>query len=165
MVAQGGHVVARQVHQLHGGGALGDADHRVALAEVARVHQQDESALGLILGLQRRHLGVPGDAAVDVVGVEDDDLLGLRGGLAGLGVSGLLGVGRLLRLGGSALRRLGALGRHRRVRLAFSLVVRRESGDHQAEHHDQRQQQRQQLALCFHLLTFPFCFGPACAVS
>ena len=67
-------------------------------------------------------------------------------------------VGRLLRLGGSALRRIGALGRHRRVRLAFSLVVRRESGDHQAEHHDQRQQQHQNLALCFHLLTFPFFF-------
>ena len=73
VVSDGGRVIARQVHQLDGGFALADADGGVALDVVARVQQQGVSALGLVFGLQGGHLGVSGDAAVDVVGVEDDD--------------------------------------------------------------------------------------------
>ena len=74
MVAHADHIVARHVHQFHGGGALRHADGGIALDEVAGVHQQDIGALGLIGILQRRHLGIAGDGAVNVIGVQNDDL-------------------------------------------------------------------------------------------
>ena len=158
MVAGGSHIVAHQVHQFDGGGSLGDADAGLALAEIAGVHQQHHSALGLVLGLERRQLGVALDAAVYVVGVEDDDhVLQLRlsgavfvrrGGLLRFGLSLVLVLVLGIRFGA-----LDGVGR-----FFVSVCVRRESGDHQAEHHDQRQQQCQKLAFCFHLLTFPFIF-------
>ena len=55
------------------GFALADADGGIALDVVARVQQQGVRAPGLVLGFQGGCLGVSGDAAVDVVGVEDDD--------------------------------------------------------------------------------------------
>ena len=158
MVAQRGHVIAHQVHQLHGGGALADADGGVALDVVARVHQQDVSALLLVALLQSRHLGVPGNAAVHVVGVEDDDsTLQLR-----LSGAGLVPRGGLLRLSGFALRRLGALYRLGLCGLGARGGGRRKRGHRHAEHHRQRQQERKNLAFCFHSFTFPFfLFSPA----
>ena len=73
VVARSSHIVTHQVHQLNGSSALGDADGGIALAEVARVHQQDVGALGLIFGLQGGDLGVLRNSAMDVVGVQDDD--------------------------------------------------------------------------------------------
>ena len=74
MVAQADHIVAGQVHQLHGGGTLRRADGGIALDKVAGVHQQDVGAAGLVGVLQGRHLGIAGNGAVDVVGVQDDDV-------------------------------------------------------------------------------------------
>ena len=73
MIADGGCVVAGQVHQFHGGFALGDADGGIALNEVAGVQKQDLRARLLVSRLQSRSLGVSGNSAVYVVGVEDDD--------------------------------------------------------------------------------------------
>ena len=74
MVSDGGGVIARQVHQLHGGLALADADGGVALDVVARVQQQGVGARVLEGLLQRGHLGVAADGSVDIVGMENDDL-------------------------------------------------------------------------------------------
>ena len=163
MVAGDGQVVAHLVHDLHDGGTLGQGADGAALDGVARVDQGDVvlAVLGLHLGLVGRHARIADvgdrvvllrlvDAAVDIVGVEDDDLLGLR--LSGLHRPALLGLGAL------AYRRIVVL-------VIVFAIVRRERGDHQAEHHDQRQQQRQDLARCFHLLTFPFYFGPSRSAS
>ena len=76
MVADGGYIVAGGVHHGHGVGALVDADIDGALAVVAGIHQDDVGAPGLELGLQRSHLGVFGDVAVHVVGVQDDGVAG-----------------------------------------------------------------------------------------
>ena len=76
VVAQSCRVVARQVHQLNSGGALGGADGGIALDEVACVKEQDIGPALLIVLLQGRHLGVSGDAAVNVVGVQDDGAAG-----------------------------------------------------------------------------------------
>ncbi|CAN4029425.1 Catabolite control protein, partial [Dysosmobacter welbionis] len=64
MVAHAGHVVAGQVHQLHGGGALRRADGGIALDEVTGVHQQDVGAAGLVGVLQRGHFGIAADGAM-----------------------------------------------------------------------------------------------------
>ena len=90
MVAGGGQIVARQVHQFHGRGALGRADHGFTLAEIAGVHQQDVGASGLKGVLQRSGLGIAGNGAVNVVGVQDHDaaLHVLGGGLLRTGGDG-----------------------------------------------------------------------------
>ena len=74
MVAHAGHVVASQVHQLHGGGALRRADGGIALDEVTGVHQQDVGAAGLVGVLQRGHFGIAADGAMHIIGVQDDDV-------------------------------------------------------------------------------------------
>ena len=81
MVAQGDHVVARGVHHLDGGGALGHADVGGALAEIAGVHQQHVAGAGIQeLLLQRGHVGIAVDRAVHVVGMQYDRLAGVFGG-------------------------------------------------------------------------------------
>ena len=76
MVAEGDEVVAGEVHELDGGGALGQADAGGALDEVAGVKEQHFRALGLIVGLERRDLGIAVYGAVHVVRVQDDYLAG-----------------------------------------------------------------------------------------
>lgn len=70
--AQSRSVIASQVHQLDGSGALGGADGGIALDKVACVKEQNIGPAALIILLQGRHLGVSGDAAVYVVGVQND---------------------------------------------------------------------------------------------
>ena len=76
VVAESDQVVAGEVHELDGGGALGHADAGGALDEVAGVDEQHFRALGLIIGLERRDLGIAVYGAVHVVGVQDDYLAG-----------------------------------------------------------------------------------------
>ena len=167
VVAQGGDVIAGEVHELDGGGALAGADLDGALAEVAGVHQQDGGALGLVLGLQGGYLGVAVDGAVDVIGVDDDDLAGgLGGGLLGRGLflggsfflslfafsRGLLALGRSL--GGRVAGLFGGLGRVRR------LGVGRIGRAAQGEDHSQHEQQAQQLFACLHV--YPPSCSPLC---
>ena len=72
VVAQGDQVVSGQIHELHRRGTLGKVHIGVALAEVTGVHQVDVGPGGLVPLLQGGHSGVAVDAAVDVVGVEDE---------------------------------------------------------------------------------------------
>ena len=152
VVAQRGHIVAGEVHELDGGGALGLTHIDAALDEVAVVDQQHRGALGLVLGLEGRDLGVVLDGAVDVVGVDDDDLAGGLGG-------GLLGRG--LFLGGRFFLSLFAFGRSLcRVAGLFgggtgvSVVggsARRIGRAAQGEDHSEHEQQAQQLLACLHV--------------
>ena len=89
MVANGGHVVAHIVHELHDGFALAEGTDDVALDSVAIVHQDDFLAGSLKGGLHAGDAHIAhtiGDTAVHIVGVEDHDLLrgllpfGLGGG-------------------------------------------------------------------------------------
>ena len=105
MVAGGDHIITSHVHQFHGRGTLGDADHGVALNEVTCVHQQDIGTHLLIGILQRGHLGILRNGTVDVIGVQDHN------GACQVVVVGLHSTG----------------------------------GDGQGKHHNQGQQQRQQL--------------------
>ena len=73
VVAGGGHVVTGQVHELHSRCALGDAHGGVTLDKVAGVCQQHIRACVLVGLLQGGHRCVAADAAVDIVGVQDDD--------------------------------------------------------------------------------------------
>ena len=88
VVAHGGGVIAGGVHQFDGRLALGGADGWVALNIVAGIHQQGVGPGGGIALFYGGELGVPGDAAVHVVGVQDDDV-----------------TGQVLRRGGGRLRR------------------------------------------------------------
>ena len=76
MVADGGYIVAGGIHHGYGVGALVDADIDGALAVVAGIDQDDIGTPSLKLGLQRGHLGVPGDFAVHIIGVQDDGFAG-----------------------------------------------------------------------------------------
>ena len=82
MVAQAHHIIARQVHQFHSGGALRRADSGITLDEVARIHQQHIGTPGLVCIFERRHLSIAADGAVHVIGVQDHDVSGhvSRGG-------------------------------------------------------------------------------------
>ena len=88
MVAHGGGVIAGGVHQFDGRLALGGADGWVALDIVAGIHQQGVGPGGGVALFCGGELGVPGDAAVYVIGVQDDDV-----------------AGQVLRRGGGRLRR------------------------------------------------------------
>ena len=82
MVAQSGCVVAGQIHQFDSGFPLRGADGGITLNEVACVKEQDVSAAFLVVLLLGGDLGVSGDAAVDVVGVQNDNAageIGIRG--------------------------------------------------------------------------------------
>ena len=72
VVADGGHVIACDIHHGDGICALVDADIDAALTVVAGVNQKDGCASGLIVSLQRRHLFILVDGTVDIVGVQDD---------------------------------------------------------------------------------------------
>ena len=125
VVAGGGRVVAGHVHQLNGNSALGGAHRGLALAEVAGVHHQNIRAGLLVQGLQRGHLGVALDGAVDVVGVENDDrAVSLR---------------RYLKRGGRSA-----------VRVAARVLVRHGADGH-AKGHNHRQQKREQLVPLSHI--------------
>ena len=76
MVADGGHIIACGVHHGHGVGTLVDTDVDGALAVVAGIGQDHVSAPGLKLALQGSHLGVLGDVAMHIIGVQDDGFAG-----------------------------------------------------------------------------------------
>ena len=79
MVAGGGNVVAQLVHDLDDVRALGKGADGVALNGVAVIHQQDAAARGGQAVLHGRQTGIAQavlDAAVGVVGVQDDDITG-----------------------------------------------------------------------------------------
>ena len=133
MVAGDRQIVARLVHDLHDGGALGQGADGAALDGIASVNQGDAGGAvrRLHLRLVSGDTGVADagdgvvlrdlvDTAVDVVGVQDHDLSGV-----------------VLRRGG---------------------VLRCRRGDRQPEGHDHRKQQCQESVLFFHLLTFPSFF-------
>ena len=67
VVAEADHVIAGQVHQLHSIRALAQGDGRVALAEIARVGQNDVGAGLFKLCLERGHIGISQNLAVHVV--------------------------------------------------------------------------------------------------
>ena len=75
VVAQRHGVIAHHVHQLDGGGALGQAYRGGALAEVAGVQHKDVGAVRGILVGQNGDLCIILDCSVDIVGVEDDHRL------------------------------------------------------------------------------------------
>ena len=85
VVAKRHSVVAHHVHQLHSRCTLRHTHSGVALTEVAGVQDQHIRALRLILAGQRRYLGVIGNSAVHIVGVQDDHRLRGGGVLAGVG--------------------------------------------------------------------------------
>ena len=70
VVAKGRDVIPGHVHQFNSRFTLRNADRGIALAEVAGVHQQDIGTLSLIGFLQGRHLGIAGNSAVHIVGVQ-----------------------------------------------------------------------------------------------
>ena len=80
MVAQSDHIIAGGVHHGNGVGALGGAYISGALAVIAGVYQDHFGALRLILRLQRSHIGIAGNRAMDIVGMEDHGLARHRGG-------------------------------------------------------------------------------------
>ena len=89
VVAGGRHIIPCQIHQLHGGCPFRDADGGISLDEITGVHQQDIGARLLHGGFQGGHLGIAGDGAVHVIGMQDHDLSGhivrnrVGGGLRG----------------------------------------------------------------------------------
>ena len=74
MIAERDDIVTGGVHHFDGVKALGHADIARALAVVARINEDDLGALGLIIGLERGDVGVAGDCAVHIVGVQDHGL-------------------------------------------------------------------------------------------
>ena len=135
VVADTGEVIAGEVHELDGSGALGDADGGLALDVVAGVEQQDLGAAGLVLGLHSGDLGIGVNGAVDVVGVQDYYLTGeITGGLSSsfrLFFSG----GRLF--GGSLS---SGLGRGSGIFGGSFRVCQRAAAE--GEHHDKSQENR-----------------------
>ena len=83
VVAEGDKIVANGVQHGDGVSALIEADIDGALAEVAGVHQIDDSTAVFIIGLQSCHLGIVLNGAVDVIGVQND---GLAGQILGHGI-------------------------------------------------------------------------------
>ena len=76
MVADGGHIVAHLVHDVHDVFALGQGADGAALNGVAVVHQRHGVAQlfeGLLIGREARIADRVLNAAVDVVGVEHYD--------------------------------------------------------------------------------------------
>ena len=88
MVAGDEIIIASRVHDLNGRLALRGADGGIALNEVAGVYEQSIRSSSVIAFSQGVDFGVPGDAAVYVIGVQDDDV-----------------TGQVLRRGGARLRR------------------------------------------------------------
>jgi len=124
VVAERDDVIARGVHHLDGARALGYADVGVTLAEVARVGEDDLGAALDKLRLEGGDVGVAVDLAVYVVGVQDH----------GLAREVCRDVGERLGLGGH-------------------LVGGPCADTHQAEYHDQCQQQGQILANVLHAVS------------
>ena len=77
VVAQGRHVIARRVHHGDGVRALRQAHVGIALAEVARVRQDDRRPVLLELRPQGGDIRIPHDRPVYVVGVQDHRLSGI----------------------------------------------------------------------------------------
>ena len=88
MVAGDEIIIASRVHDLNGCLALRGADGGIALDEVAGVYEQSIRSGSVIAFSQGVDFSVPGDAAVYVIGVQDDDV-----------------AGQVLRRGGGRLRR------------------------------------------------------------
>ena len=76
MVAGDEIIIASRVHDLNGRLALRGADGGIALDEVAGVYEQGIRSGSVIAFSQGVDFGVPGDAAVYVIGVQDDDVAG-----------------------------------------------------------------------------------------
>ena len=74
VVADAGEVITGEVHELDGGGTLGDAYGGVTLDVVAGVEKQNVGAARLVVTFHGGNLGVTVDSSVHVVGVQDDDL-------------------------------------------------------------------------------------------
>ena len=125
VVAGDRHIVTDHVHQLNSSSALRNADGGLALNEVTSVHNQDVSALSLILGLQSSDLGITIDGAMDIVGMQDHNCAVVLYGLTF----------RLL---------------HRRRLRGLRVLTLCESGDRQAERHNHRQQQSKKFVPLSH---------------
>ena len=123
VVAGGGSIIARHIHQLDSGSALGDADIGRALDKIAGIQQVHGSAGLLVHGLQRGDLGVVLNRAVDVVGVENDN--------------------RILSI-------LGDLIRGNRLCGRFALFPVCQASRGQTKGHDHRQQEGEQLVPLSH---------------
>ena len=87
VVSQRSGVIAREVHQLNGCGALRGADAGIALNIVSGVQQQNIGAAVLIILLQCGHLGIARNGAVDIIGVQNHGRAGQVRGRSGNGGS------------------------------------------------------------------------------
>ena len=149
MVAGDGDAVAHVVHQFDQRVALGHRTDRLALDVVAVVHENDVVALGDQIVADLLQSGIAEalvDAAVDIAGIEDDDIavfLRLR----------FRGSFRLRRGSGRLCGRRRRLGRGRLCGLRCCLRIRRRAPCRRQQHHGDQEQTQRSSQASFHFIS------------